>query len=164
MSRWNIIARVSASLALALAAAAALFVAWPIPAGLLERRPVAAVRFTAREGRLLREVRSRADGRSAPLPPGEPIPPLVAAAFIAAEDARFERHPGVDPLAAARAAWQLASRRRVVSGASTLTMQLARQLAPHPRTLAGKIAEALWALRLEAHLPKAELLRAYLDR
>ncbi|HET8539947.1 MAG TPA: penicillin-binding protein 1C [Anaeromyxobacter sp.] len=154
----------AAALAAAALLASAAFVAWPLPPGLLDRRPLGAVRFTDREGRLLREVRSRADGRSVPLPPDAPVPPLVAAAFVAAEDGRFERHPGVDPLAAARAAWQLASRRRVVSGASTITMQLARQLAPHPRTLAGKVAEALWALRLDAHLAKPEILRAYLDR
>jgi penicillin-binding protein 1C len=152
-----------ASAALAIAGAAA-FVALPLPSGLLDRRPVAAVRFTDRTGGLLREVASRADGRSVPLPRAEPIPPLVRAAFVAAEDARFERHPGVDPLALARAAWQLASRRRVVSGASTLTMQLARELVPHPRTLGGKIREALWALRLDAHLGKDEILRAHLDR
>jgi penicillin-binding protein 1C len=64
----------------------------------------------------------------------------------------------------ARAGWQLVSGRRVVSGASTITMQLARQLVPHRRSLAGKAAEALWALRLEAHLEKDEILRAYLDR
>ncbi len=160
--------RAAARVALAAAAVAALcalgFVAAPLPAGLLARRPAAAVRFTDRSGRLLREVASRADGRSLPLPLDEPVPPLVRAAFVAAEDARFERHPGVDPLAAARAAWQLATRRRVVSGASTLTMQLARQLVPHRRGLAGKVGEALWALRLEAHLSKDEILRAYLDR
>lgn len=146
------------------ALALATFIALPLPSGLLDRRPVAAVRFTDRTGHLLREVASRADGRSVPLPREEPVPPLVRAAFLAAEDARFERHPGVDPLAAARAAWQLVTRRRVVSGGSTLTMQLARALVPHPRTLGGKLREALWALRLDAHLGKDELLRAYLDR
>ncbi|HSN89613.1 MAG TPA: penicillin-binding protein 1C [Anaeromyxobacteraceae bacterium] len=153
---------------LASAGAAALvacaFVAWPLPEGLLDRRPVPAVRFTDRTGRLLREVASRADGRGAALPRDEPLPPLLRAAFLAAEDARFERHPGVDPLSASRACWQLVSRRRIVSGASTITMQLARQLVPHRRDLAGKAAEALWALRLEAHLSKDEILRAYLDR
>jgi penicillin-binding protein 1C len=147
-----------------LLAAPAAFVLWPLPPGLLDRRPVAAVRFTDREGLLLREVASRADGRSVPLPPLEPIPPLVRAAFLSAEDGRFERHLGVDPLAVARATWQLARRGRVVSGASTLTMQLARQLVPRRRSLTGKLGEALWALRLEAHLDKDTILRAYLDR
>ncbi|ABC81806.1 glycosyl transferase, family 51 / Penicillin-binding protein, transpeptidase [Anaeromyxobacter dehalogenans 2CP-C] len=158
------VAAVLAGLSAVAALAAGVFVAWPLPDGLLERRPVAAVRFTDRDGGLLREVASRADGRSVPLPRGEPVPPRVRAAFVAAEDARFERHPGVDPLAVARAGWQLVRHRRVVSGASTLTMQLARALVPHPRTAGGKLVEALWALRLEAHLGKDELLRAYLDR
>lgn len=152
-----------ASLSLAVLCVCA-FVALPLPAGLLDRRPVPAVRFTDRTGHLLREVASRADGRSLSLPRDEPVPPLVRAAFLAAEDARFERHPGVDPLAAARAAWQLVTRRRIVSGASTLTMQLARMLVPHRRNLPGKLQEALWALRLEAHLSKDGILRAYLDR
>jgi len=145
-------------------AAAAIFVALPLPDGLLERRPIPAVRYADRDGRLLREVASRADGRSVPLPGGEPVPPLVRAAFVAAEDRRFERHPGVDPLAVARAAWQAVRHGRTVSGASTLTMQLARELVPHSRTLAGKAAEMLWALRLEAHLDKGTILRAHLDR
>ncbi len=140
------------------------FAAAPLPAGLLARRPVAAVRFTDRAGGLLREVASRADGRAIPLPADEPIPPVVRAAFLAAEDARFERHHGVDPLALARAAWQDLRARRVVSGGSTITMQLARALVPRPRSLPGKAAEALWAVRLEAHLGKEEILRAYLDR
>ncbi len=150
------------------AAAGSLFVAWPLPAGLLERRPAPAIRFADRTGRLLREVRSRADGRSVPLPRGEPVPPLVRAAILAAEDRRFDVHPGVDPLAATRAAGQVLVRRRIVSGASTVPMQLARQvvpsLAPHRRTLGAKLTEALWALRLSAQVPREELLRAYLDR
>jgi len=158
------LAHIAAAAAALAIFAAAVFIASPLPAGLLDRRAVAAVRFTDRTGRLLREVASRADGRSVPLPRDEPVPPFVRAAFLAAEDARFERHPGVDPLAAARAAWQLASRRRIVSGGSTITMQLARALVPHPRTLLGKAREALWALRLDAHLSKDEILRAYLDR
>lgn len=159
-------------IALALAALAvagtATFVAWPLPDGLLDRRPVAAVRFTDRTGLLLREVRSRADGRSVPLPPDEPVPFLVRDAVLAAEDLRFDRHPGVDVLAAARASWQALSNRRIVSGASTIPMQLARQvvqeLAPHRRRLGAKVREMLWALRISAHVPRERILRAYLDR
>jgi penicillin-binding protein 1C len=158
------VAKGLAAVALLATVGAAVFVTLPLPAGLLERRPVAAVRFLDRSGLLLREVASRADGRSVPLPPGEPIPPGVRAAFLAAEDGRFPQHRGVDPLAVARAAWQLVTRHRVVSGASTITMQLARQLVPHGRHLPGKVGEALWALRLEAHLDKDTILRAYLDR
>ena len=163
-ARGRLVLRLAAGAFGAALLGASAFVLAPLPPGLLERRPVPAVRFTDRAGALLREVASRADGRAVPLPPGEPIPPLVRAAFLASEDARFDRHPGVDPLALLRAAWQDLRAGRVVSGGSTLTMQLARALVPRPRTLAGKAQEALWALRLEAHLDKQTLLRAYLDR
>jgi penicillin-binding protein 1C len=159
--RW---AARGASAALALAAAgAAAFVAWPLPTGLLDRRPVTSVRFTDREGGLLRELRSREDGRSVPLPNGA-IPPLVRAAFVATEDRRFGRHPGVDPLAIGRAAWRNLRAGRVTGGASTIPQQLARRLVPRERTLAGKVREALWALRLSAHLDDERLLVEYLDR
>lgn len=148
--------------ALALGAAAA-FVARPLPQGLLAREGVVSLRLTDREGGTLRELRSREDGRSVPLPPG-PIPERVRQAFLAAEDKRFLEHAGVDPRAIARAAIQNVRAGRIVSGASTLTQQLARRLVPRPRTLAGKLGEALWALRLTAHLPREQILREYLDR
>src|SRR5689334_14564714 len=91
-------------------------------------------------------------------------PPVLRDAFIASEDRRFEWHPGIDPVAMVRAALSNLRAGRVVSGASTLTQQLARLLVPRRRTLAGKAQEALWALRLSAHLPREEILRAYLDR
>jgi len=146
-----------------MACGALAFVAWPLPAGLLDREAVTSVRITDREAGLLRELRSREDGRAVPLPPGE-IPPLVRAAFLAAEDHRFESHPGVDPIAVARAAWRNVAAGRVVSGASTIPQQLARSLVPRERTFAGKAMEALWALRLRAHLPADRVLREYLDR
>ncbi|MBI5544248.1 MAG: penicillin-binding protein 1C [Deltaproteobacteria bacterium] len=148
---------------LALLAAAA-FVAWPVPEVLLAREGVVSLRFTDREDGTLRELRSREDGRSVPLPPGELLPPRARQAFLAAEDRRFFEHPGVDPWALGRAVFQNLRAWRIVSGASTITQQLARRLAPHERTLAGKIQEALWALRLSAHLPKERVLREYLDR
>ncbi len=157
-------ARAALGAAVVAAGAALAFVAWPLPPGLLDRTLIAAVRFTDREGRLLRELASRSDGRSVGLPADQPVPPLVRAAFIAAEDHRFGRHLGVDPLAVGRALVQDVRAGRVVSGASTIAQQLARQIVPRPRTLAGKAREALWAVRLTVHLPADELLRAYLDR
>ncbi len=82
--------------------------------------------------------------------------------LVATEDKRFWRHPGVDPLAAVRALAQRVARGRVVSGASTLTMQVARLLEPRPRTLRSKLIEMLRAVQLEAHWSKADILRAYL--
>ncbi|MHB8876344.1 MAG: penicillin-binding protein 1C [Myxococcaceae bacterium] len=144
-------------------ASAAVFVCLPLPPGLLDYRKVASVRILDREGGLLRELSSRADGRSTPLAAGE-IPPQVRAAFIAAEDKGFYRHLGLSPSAVLRAAWQNLAAGRVVSGGSTLTQQLARNLVPRERTFAGKLKEALWAVRLELHLSKEELLTQYLNR
>lgn len=139
------------------------FIAAPLPPGLLDYGPVVSVKLLDRDGGLLRELRSAADGRSTPLGP-QAIPPHVRAAFLAAEDHRFAAHLGVSPTATLRAAWQNLRAGRVVSGGSTITQQLARTLVPRPRTLFGKAQEALWALRLEAHLPKEEILAQYLNR
>lgn len=143
--------------------AAAVFVALPLPPGLLDYRQVASVRVLDRDGGLLRELLSRADGRAVPVKSAE-IPAHVRAAFIAAEDRGFYRHAGISPSAILRSLWQNAKAGRVVAGGSTLTQQLARNLVPRPRTFAGKVQEALWALRLEAHLSKDEILTQYLNR
>src|SRR5690606_38150769 len=89
---------------------------------------------------------------------------LYVEALLAYEDRWFRRHPGVNPVALLRAAWQAAGSRRIVSGGSTLTMQVARILEPHPRTLPGKLRQVLRALQLEAHLSKDEILALYLER
>ena len=140
------------------------FVAWPLPPRLLDADGALSVRVLDREGQLLRELPSQRASRSVSLSADAPLPPVVRDAFIASEDRRFEWHPGVDPLAMLRALASNLKSGRVVSGASTLTQQLARLLVPRRRTLAGKAQEALWALRLTAHLPREEILRAYLNR
>ena len=140
------------------------FVAWPLPRGLLDAEGTLSVRVLDRDGQLLRELPSRRASRSVALPAGAPVPQPLRDAFIASEDRRFEWHPGVDPLAMVRALASNVKAGRVVSGASTLTQQLARLLVPRRRTLGGKAQEALWALRLTAHLSREEILRAYLDR
>lgn len=89
--------------------------------------------------------------------------PWIALATIAAEDGRFGRHPGVDPLAVARALAQLVVQRGVVSGASTIAMQVAKMLDPAPRTVAAKVREALRALRLQHHAGAPRLLEMYLS-
>ncbi len=89
--------------------------------------------------------------------------PLVAVCLLLAyEDKRFEQHGGVDFLAVGRAAWQMLEAGRVVSGASTLTMQVARLLEPRPRGLLAKAIEVFRARQLEARLSKAEILSIYL--
>jgi penicillin-binding protein 1C len=144
--------------------AIAAFVASPLPPALLDRSALHSTRVTDREGGTLRDLVSQADGRSIALPTAEPIPPRVRAAFIAAEDKRFGRHPGIDPIAIGRALVQDLRARRIVSGASTIAGQLGRILVPRPRSLTGKVTEALWAMRLTAHLDRDRLLREYLDR
>ncbi|MBV1799225.1 penicillin-binding protein 1C [Siccirubricoccus sp. G192] len=90
------------------------------------------------------------------------VPPHLIELLIAAEDRRFRLHPGVDPLALARAAVQWARAGRVVSGGSTLTMQAARLLEPRPRSLRSKAIEILRALQLEARFSKDEILGIWL--
>ena len=116
-----------------------------------------------RQGRILR-LGLEAEGRKLiKLPPGE-LPKKVVAAFVAAEDQRFWRHPGVDPLAVLRALGSNVSTGRIVSGASTITMQLARLTYPGRRTYYRKLVEMVRSGRIELSLSKPEILRCYLDR
>lgn len=86
------------------------------------------------------------------------------AALFAFEDERFAWHPGVDPIAIVRAALSNARAGRVVSGGSTITMQLARLVEPRPRTVTSKAIEVLRAVQLEARLGKRRVLELYLAR
>ena len=90
------------------------------------------------------------------------VPEKFAAAITCFEDRRFYWHPGVDPMALGRAALSNVRERRVVSGGSTLTMQvvrLARQ--GRPRTLSEKAIESVLALRLSLSLSKRQVLGLY---
>ncbi|MDR2793326.1 MAG: transglycosylase domain-containing protein [Treponema sp.] len=93
----------------------------------------------------------------------EDVPQGVRNVFITAEDKRFYSHIGVDPVAVMARAIRNMSAKQVVSGASTITMQLARLIKPRTRDLGGKIAEALDALRLEARLSKNAILELWLN-
>jgi len=87
------------------------------------------------------------------------VPENVARATIAAEDRRFERHVGVDPMAVARAVLHDVRHLHVVEGGSTITQQVAKMmLANQPRTFAQKLREAIVALRLEHRYSKREIL------
>ncbi|MGC7839304.1 peptidoglycan glycosyltransferase PbpC [Pseudomonas wayambapalatensis] len=98
-----------------------------------------------------------------PVSPDE-VSPLYLEALLTYEDRWFYDHPGVNPLALARAAWLNLRGGRVVSGGSTLSMQVARLLDPHDRTLAGKLRQLWRTAQLEWHLSKREILQIYLDR
>lgn len=94
--------------------------------------------------------------------PAQQLPSHYLDLLIHYEDRYFYQHPGVNPAAIIRATIQNAANGRTVSGASTLTMQTARLLQPHPeRSLSAKIREALRALQLEWHYSKAEILDIY---
>lgn len=95
-------------------------------------------------------------------PPGETLPEKLIRASTCYEDKRFFSHIGIDPFAISRAMWQNLREQRVVSGASTITMQVIR-LARHgqPRTLKEKLIEAVLAFKLEWTFTKPEILSLY---
>ena len=127
----------------------------------LDRGRDASVLVLASDNSILRGFLS-ADGKwRLPVEP-EKVEPLYRHMLVAAEDARFAWHPGVDPLAVLRASAQLALNGHIVSGASTLTMQLARLLERHPRSLSAKLGEMAKAVALERRLSKDQVLGLYL--
>jgi penicillin-binding protein 1C len=145
---------------LALALCAALE---PFPSALHEPNSELSTQVVDRDGQLIREVRSR-DGKLSSRISLAELSSSVVPALLAAEDARFYRHPGIDPIAIARAIAQALLQRKLVSGASTLTQQLARTVVPRPRTIRGKWRELAIALRIEASLSKRQILEEYLNR
>lgn len=128
----------------------------------LSRYQAVGVEVLDREGRVL-SVLPAAGGVWRLRTGATDVPPHLLAMLLAAEDRRFRHHPGVDPLAIARAAAQWARAGRVVSGGSTITMQAARLLEPRPRTLRSKAVEILRALQLEARFSKDEILGIWLS-
>jgi penicillin-binding protein 1C len=114
-----------------------------------------------KDGKLLRAFTNRNGVWRLPATAGQ-VDPLYLRMLIAYEDRRFRKHHGIDPRALGRALWHAMRQGRIVSGASTLTMQTARLLEPRRRTLGGKLAEMARALQLEARLSKDEILAAYL--
>lgn len=92
------------------------------------------------------------------------VSPYYLDALLTYEDRWFYEHPGVNPLALLRATWQNLTGARVVSGGSTLSMQVARLLDPHSRTFHGKLRQLWRTAQLEWHLSKDEILNLYLNR
>ncbi len=90
------------------------------------------------------------------------IDPHYIDMLLAFEDKNFYTHMGVDLLAIMRATSQLIANQKIVSGASTITMQLARLLKPKPRTISSKLIEMINAIQLELHYSKDEILSSYL--
>lgn len=99
----------------------------------------------------------------------EQVSPYYLDTLLTYEDRWFYWHPGVNPVSLARAGWQWAIHRRIVSGGSTLTMQVARlidpQLAGKPsHAMAAKLRQVWRAIQLEMHYGKDEILSLYLTR
>ena len=93
----------------------------------------------------------------------EDVSPDLINAIIEKEDSWFYWHLGVNPVAVVRALFQNAATGKRVSGASTITMQVARMLEPAERTYANKFLEMLRAFQLEMHYSKDEILEIYLS-
>jgi penicillin-binding protein 1C len=148
--------------ALLLAAAPAGWLAWLGPPPLGKELEVSN-QVVDRNGRLLRAYTTEI-GRWRLPTTLDAIDGKFLDALLAYEDKRFYSHHGVDPWALARATLQLVRNRHIVSGGSTLTMQVARLLEPrHERSVPTKLREIARALEIEAKLSKAEVLTLYLD-
>uniref|UniRef100_UPI000B061A18 transglycosylase domain-containing protein n=1 Tax=Salidesulfovibrio brasiliensis TaxID=221711 RepID=UPI000B061A18 len=125
-------------------------------------KPPSGTRVLDRHGTELRRFLA-ADGMwRFPVTIDELSPELVTA-LVESEDRWFRLHPGVNPLAILRAAWSNLRAGRVVSGASTVPMQIARMSDPRPRTLSAKLVETFRALQLSLTHSKDELLEIYLN-
>jgi len=92
------------------------------------------------------------------------VSPLYLETLLNYEDRWFWRHFGINPWSLLRAAKQWISQGNIVSGGSTLTMQVARLIDPHSRTPLGKFKQLLRALQLEMRLSKRAILQLYLER
>jgi len=116
-----------------------------------------------RNGHLLRAYATK-DGRWRLPASVEDVDPLFLTMLFAYEDKRFYEHHGVDLLAMGRAAFQLVTEGHIVSGGSTLTMQVARLLEPRQhRSFYAKLRQVTRALQLEEKLSKSRILSLYLE-
>ena len=116
-----------------------------------------------RHDKLLRAY-AMPDGRwRLPVQAARHVDPGYRDLLLAYEDRRFWTHHGVDPWAVGRAAFQLVSQGRIVSGGSTITMQVARLIEPRrERSVIAKLRQMVRAVQLERQLSKTEILDLYL--
>ena len=146
----------------------AVFGSLPAPEALSQRLVIPSVRIVDRHGRLLYEALAEEGGRHGVVPL-EAIPLSLRQATIATEDARFYTHPGIDLRGILRAAWINLRGGETVSGGSTITQQVVRNLLLSPeergeRSLRRKLREALLAWQLTRRLGKDEILALYLNQ
>jgi penicillin-binding protein 1C len=132
----------------------------PLP---LEQAQRTSTTVVDRNGKLLRAY-AMADGRwRLPVDARTSVDPGYLNLLLGYEDKRFYSHHGVDPLALGRAAFQLVTSGEIVSGGSTITMQLARLLEPRQqRSISAKIRQAVRALQIERQMSKDKILDLYL--
>lgn len=131
------------------------------PMDLRESRDLSTVVFD-RDGKLLRAFTTDEGRWRLPISVDD-VDPRYLAILMAFEDRRYYQHGGVDVRAVVRAGLQAAYHRRLVSGASTLTMQVARLIERrHERSLARKLRQMVRALQLEARFTKRDILNLYL--
>jgi penicillin-binding protein 1C len=162
--RWirkTAIALVAVGLVLSTAFAAWVSSLRPLP--LAEARKVSTT-IIDRNGKLLRAY-AMADGRwRLPVDAKKDVDPSYIDLLLAYEDQRFREHGGVDPWALARAAYQLVTRGHIVSGGSTITMQLARLMEEpaHHRSFYAKLRQIVRAIEIERQLDKDQILNLYL--
>jgi penicillin-binding protein 1C len=139
--------------------------AWVISLGPLPLAQARQVSTTIvdRHGKLLRAY-AMADGRwRLPVDAGTGVDPGYLKLLLSYEDRRFRSHAGVDPLALGRAAFQLVTSGHIVSGGSTITMQLARLMEPRrERSVYAKLRQVVRALEIERQLNKDQILDLYL--
>ncbi|ABD88093.1 penicillin-binding protein 1C [Rhodopseudomonas palustris] len=164
-SRWRQIRTAAIVVAVLGVIAAGAMSAWvwslgPLP---LEAARQVSTSVVDRNGKLLRAY-AMADGRwRLPVHGATDVDRRYLDLLLAYEDKRFYSHHGVDPLALGRAAWQLLTHGRIVSGGSTITMQLARLLEPRrERSVHAKLRQMVRALQLERQLSKNQILDLYL--
>jgi penicillin-binding protein 1C len=163
--RWRRIRRVAVVSAAAGASLIGAFVLWvvslpPLP---LAQASQVSTTIVDRNGKLLRAY-AMADGRwRLQVDARKDADPTYLKLLLAYEDQRFRAHHGVDPLALGRAALQIISRGHIVSGGSTITMQLARLMEPRrERSVYAKLRQIVRAIEIEHELSKDQILNLYL--
>jgi penicillin-binding protein 1C len=163
--RWQRFKLISVATAAAGLLLMGVFAAWVVSLGPLPLAQARQVSTTIvdRNGKLLRAY-AMADGRwRLPVDAKTGVDPGYLKLLLSYEDQRFYSHGGVDPIALGRAAFQLVTRGHIVSGGSTITMQLARLMEPRrERSVYAKLRQMVRALEIERQLNKDQILDLYL--
>jgi len=163
--RWRWIKLAGATLAAVGLMLATALAAWTVSLGPLPLTQARQVSTTIvdRNGKLLRAYAMAAGRWRLPVDAATAVDPTYLKLLLGYEDRRFRSHAGVDPLALGRAALQLVTRGHIVSGGSTITMQLARLMEPRrERSVYAKLRQMVRALEIERQLSKDQILNLYL--